>query len=25
MSIETIAYRAHAHATGGREGYVPIK
>lgn len=21
MSIETIAYRAHAHATGGREGH----
>ncbi|ASK19516.1 organic hydroperoxide resistance protein [Halomonas sp. N3-2A] len=21
MSIETVAYRAHAHATGGREGY----
>ncbi|UYO75133.1 organic hydroperoxide resistance protein [Halomonas qinghailakensis] len=22
MSIETVAYRAHAHATGGREGHV---
>ncbi len=21
MSIETVAYRAHAHATGGREGH----